>query len=248
MNKTFKAGFFLITFLSVFFIFNNWTVEATPEQDEGPIEKDTLEDDAVNEKNEAKTFNNQARSQNKTFKIFLDPGHGGGDPGAQYNGLNEKDVVLDIASETKKVLDNEYEGVETKMSRTTDKSVELTDRAQLANEWGADFFTSFHLNSFDGTASGFESYIYNGNVSDETKVRQDHVHTYLADRLEIDDRGKKVANFSVLRNTAMSALLLEYMFIDDEKENELLQKDSYREHLGKLTADAIADRYDLNKK
>src|SRR5699024_4069134 len=214
MDKTFKAGFFLITFLSVFFIFNNWTVEATPEQDEGPIEKDTLEDDVVNEKSEAKTFNNQERSQNKTFKIFLDPGHGGGDPGAQYNGLNEKDVVLDIASETKKVLDNEYEGVETKMSRTTDKSVELTDRAQLANEWGADFFTSFHLNSFDGTASGFESYIYNGNVSDETKLRQDHVHKYLVDILEIDESGKKVEIISIYINKVMITLLIIIYFFN----------------------------------
>src|SRR5699024_1561996 len=135
MDKTFKAGFFLITFLSVFFIFNNWTVEATPEQDEGPIEKDTLEDDVVNEKSEDKTFNNQERSQNKTFKIFLDPGHGGEDPGAQYNGLNETVVVLDIVSATEKVLENEYEGVETKRSRTTDKSAKFTDRAQLENEW-----------------------------------------------------------------------------------------------------------------
>src|SRR5699024_12701579 len=108
-------------------------VEPTPKQNDESIEKDTLEDHAVNEKNEAKTFNNQERSQNKTFKIFLDPGHGGGAPGAQYNGLNEKDVVLDIASETKKVLNNEYEGDETKKSRTTDKAVELKDRDKLEN-------------------------------------------------------------------------------------------------------------------
>lgn len=236
----------LILFFSSLF-FSPLTASATPERGEGPIEKSDVEDDAglMNREN---ITNFNATTQDGAFKIFLDPGHGGSDPGAQANGLNEKDVVLDIALKTKEVLDNEYAGVETKLSRSTDTFVELEDRAKMANDWGADYFTSFHLNSFDGTASGFESYIYNGAVSDETKTRQLHIHTYLGDRLEVNDRGRKQANFSVLRNTAMPALLLEYLFIDNPEENALLKKQSYRDYLGTLTADAIADTYDLDKK
>lgn len=237
----------VIVFFSVLFL-GPLTSSATPEKGEGSIDKSEVEDDIdiIKDKN---LINPKAKTDsNGTVKIFLDPGHGGSDPGAQSNGLNEKDVVLDIALKTKEVLDDEYTGVETNISRTSDKFIELLDRSAMANNWGADYFVSFHLNSFDGSASGFESYIYNGNVGAETPTRQLHIHTFLADRLDVQDRGRKQANFSVLRNTSMPALLLEYMFIDNPTENELLQEKSYRDYLGELTADAIADTYELAKK
>src|SRR5699024_5658355 len=237
----------VIVFFSVLFL-GPLTSSATPKKGEGSIDKSEVEDDIdiIKDKN---LINPKAKTDsNGTVKIFLDPGHGGSDPGAQSNGLNEKDVVLDIALKTKEVLDNEYAGVETKISRSTDTFVELEDRTKMANDWGADYFTSFHINSFDGTASGFESYIYNGTVGSETKTRQLHIHTYIGDRLEVRDRGRKQANFSVLRNSAMSAILLEYMFIDNAVENALLKKKSYRDYLGTLTAESIADTYDLDKK
>lgn len=244
-----RNRFCFILFILIFslFIVGPLTVGATPERGEGPIEKSDVEDDAsVNE--QRSPTNSGETTQSRSINIFLDPGHGGSDPGAQANGLNEKDVVLDIALKTKEVLDNEYAGVETKLSRSTDTFVELEDRTNMANDWGADYFTSFHVNSFDGTASGFESYIYNGAVSSETKTRQLHIHTYIGDRLEVNDRGRKLANFSVQRNSAMSAILLEYMFIDNTVENALLKKKSYRDYLGKLTAESIADTYNLAKK
>src|SRR5690625_1087461 len=109
------------------------TVGATPECDEGPIKKSEVEDDAsVIQQEEPTTF--KATTQSGSVKIFLDPGHGGKDPGAQSNGLNEKDVVLDIALKTKEELDNEYDGVETKIYRSTNTLVELEDRKKKAKD------------------------------------------------------------------------------------------------------------------
>lgn len=249
MVVTRRYGFWFVLAVLLFasLFFTPLTSHATPEQDEGPIEKGEAEDDVDLFENNPIHFQENINAD-EPFKIFLDPGHGGSDPGAQSNGLNEKDVVLDIALKTQEVLDNEYAGVETKMSRTTDEFVELEDRSAMANNWGSDYFFSFHLNSFDGSASGFESYIYNGNVDSETRTRQLHIHTFLADRLDIADRGRKEANFSVLRNTMMPALLTEYMFIDNPDENALLQEKTYRDYLGELTADSIADTYDLDEK
>ncbi len=240
-------GYWLILFIMFvsFLSFSPLTANATPERGEGSIEDSDVTDEAM-EQNKVNPDTNMTKRG--PFKIFLDPGHGGSDPGAQSNGLNEKDVVLDIALKTKEVLDNDYAGVKTKLSRSTDTFVALKDRSKMANDWGADYFTSFHLNSFDGASSGFESYIYNGNVGSETATRQLHIHTYLGDRLEVNDRGRKKANFSVLRNSRMSALLLEFMFIDNPDENKLLQSKKYRDYLGKLTAEAIADTYDLTRK
>lgn len=183
---------------------------------------------------------------NRSIKIFLDPGHGGHDPGAKAFNLNEKDVVLDIARETARYLTNNYKGVEVKLSRSTDKYLSLSERTNTANRWSADYYVSFHVNA--GRGSGFETYIYNGKVSQETRKRQNDIHTYLAKKINIRDRGQKRANFHVLRETKMPAILLEYMFIDNSTENQLLKNKSYRKQLGRWTAEAIANSFNLKKK
>ncbi|MFD1064435.1 peptidoglycan-binding protein [Oceanobacillus locisalsi] len=190
---------------------------------------------------------NQAYDELSTVKIFLDPGHGAHDPGGQGYGLNEKDVVLDIALETERILTSKYQGVEVEMSRRTDTFVELEERANHANSWGADYFISFHNNAFDGSTGGFESYIYNGNVSQETRDKQNDIHSYISSRINVSDRGQKSANLSVLRNTNMPAILIEYLFIDNFTENALLKSDNYKNQLAQYTADAIADSYDLER-
>lgn len=103
--------------------------------------------------------------------------------------------MLDIALKVADVLTSKYLGVEVNLSRTTDKFIELADRAKMANDWGADYFVSIHNNAFNGSANGFESFIYNGNVSNETKDRQQDIHNYLASRISSNDRGQKSANF-----------------------------------------------------
>ncbi|MEF3331723.1 N-acetylmuramoyl-L-alanine amidase, partial [Oceanobacillus oncorhynchi] len=191
---------------------------------------------------------NQEVSKLSRVKIFLDPGHGAHDPGGQGYGLNEKDVVLDIALETERILTSKYQGVEVEMSRRSDVFVELTERANHANRWGADYFVSFHNNAHNGSASGFESYIYNGGVSQETRNRQNDIHSYISSRLNVSDRGQKSANFNVLRNTDMPAILIEYLFIDNFTENALLRSDNYKKQLAQYTADAIAQSYNLERR
>src|SRR5690606_41982785 len=70
-------------------------------------------------------------------KIFIDPGHGGKDSGAVGNGLKEKDIVLYVALRMKHILQDEYTNAEVKLSREKDVFVELSERARMANAWGA---------------------------------------------------------------------------------------------------------------
>ncbi|WP_077601536.1 peptidoglycan-binding protein [Oceanobacillus sojae] len=191
---------------------------------------------------------NQAFNQQSSVKIFLDPGHGGSDPGGTGYGLKEKDVVLDIALKTEQVLTTKYKDVEVELSRRNDTFIELTERANHANRWGADYFVSLHNNAFNGSTRGFESFIHNGNVSQEIKNRQQDIHSYLSGRLNVPDRGQKTANFSVLRNTNMPSILIEYLFIDNFTENALLKNENYRQQLAQYTADAIAQSYNLKRK
>lgn len=93
-------------------------------------------------------------------KLFIDPGHGGTDPGAVGNGLQEKSLTLQIATRIKDILTLEYDNVSIRMSRTGDQTVSLSERTNAANAWGADFFLSVHINAGGGT--GYEDYVYPG--------------------------------------------------------------------------------------
>jgi len=168
-------------------------------------------------------------------KIFIDPGHGGSDPGAVGNGLKEKNLTLAIAKECAKVL--RAAGVQVKMSRTGDTNPSLSARCQAANSWGADLFVSVHINAGGGT--GFETFIYNGGVAAKTKQFQNILHQTIAAGCGLKDRGKKRANFQVLRGTSMPAVLTENGFIDHKSDAAKLKDTAWLKKVGRLHAEGI---------
>ncbi|WP_051128208.1 peptidoglycan-binding protein [Amphibacillus jilinensis] len=183
-----------------------------------------------------------------SIKIFIDPGHGGTDPGGIGFGLKEKDLALDISLSAASYLEERYQFVDVRLSRTTDTTLALKERSQMANAWEADYFVSVHTNAHNGQARGFESFIFNGNVSSTTVRHQENIHSYIIGEMGVHDRGMKRADFSVLRNTNMPAILLEFLFIDNQADNELLRDRAYREWLGVITAEAIAESFNLQRK
>ncbi|MQA26491.1 MAG: N-acetylmuramoyl-L-alanine amidase [Micromonosporaceae bacterium] len=172
--------------------------------------------------------------------IYLDPGHGGSDPGAVGNGLREKDITLDIGLRTRSILTSSW-NVAVRMSRTTDVYRSLSYRSSDANAWGAHLFVSIHVNAGGGT--GFESYIYPG-ASSRTHRLQDDVHAAVLANMRtissITDRGQKTANFHVLRETAMSAVLTENLFIDRTYDANLLSRSDFRQATARGHARGIA--------
>jgi N-acetylmuramoyl-L-alanine amidase len=94
-------------------------------------------------------------------RIVLDAGHGGHDPGAQSNGLNEAELVLDVALRLRQLLEKQP-GVEVVMTRDTDVFIPLEERTAIANRNGADLFLSIHANaSRNPRARGIETYFLN---------------------------------------------------------------------------------------
>lgn len=85
-------------------------------------------------------------AQEKKFKVILDAGHGGKDPGAQKNGCVEKVIALDVVLRIGKILEA-YPEFDIKYTRTTDVFIPLKDRAKIANDFEADLFVSVHCNS-----------------------------------------------------------------------------------------------------
>jgi N-acetylmuramoyl-L-alanine amidase len=182
-----------------------------------------------------------------SVKIMHDPGHGGVDSGALGNGLLEKDLTLKISIYFGGIL-NEYKNVEVKATRSSDTFISLSDRAAMANNWGADYFVSFHINSFDGKTSGFESYIYkglpqNGVTSNYQRIMNEEI----LKSNKLINRGFKQADFAVLRETSMPAILTENGFIDFEEDAAKLKNDSYLYTIAEAHAIGVARIFNLTK-
>lgn len=184
-------------------------------------------------------------------KIFLDKGHGGTDPGAAANGLLEKDITYLIVEHAEWYLKEFYTGFEIKESRPGNETVSLQQRTDMANEWGAHVFWSSHINA--GGGDGFESFIYNGAVGASTVELQNILHAEVIVAMRkfgtITDRGKKRANFHVLRETNMPAILTESLFIDNAANAVLLKdKDGFLREVGHAHARGLAKYLRLPEK
>lgn len=148
------------------------------------------------------------------MRVWIDAGHGGHDPGACAHGFREKDCSLKIGVELARVLNSL--GVTVGQTRSTDTYVDLDKRAALANQWGADYFISVHLNA--GGGSGLETYC--SVVGSQSRRLAECVQRELLE-LGYRDRGVKTKTgagrrdyYGVIRNTNAPAILVEVGFID----------------------------------
>ncbi|WP_163527412.1 N-acetylmuramoyl-L-alanine amidase [Halobacillus ihumii] len=182
------------------------------------------------------------------MKLYLDPGHGGSDSGATGSGLMEKNLTLDIALKIRSILNSEYRNVDLKMSRTSDITKSLDQRTNEANAWNADYYLSIHVNAFNGSARGYEDYIYIGlSDSSQTAQYQDIMHEEITAVNELPDRGQKKANFHVLRESAMPALLTENGFIDNPTDAAKLKSSAYRQKVARGHVNGLARVFNLEK-
>ncbi len=171
--------------------------------------------------------------------IVIDAGHGGSDSGALGNGLREKDLTLTIALGVANFL--RQTGADIRLIRSTDTTLSLTQRTAFANSIGADYYLSIHINAGGGT--GFESYLWSGPVDSTTTRVRDAIHqktaAYFAS-FGLRDRGKKTADFHVLRESKMPACLLECGFIDNATDATRLKNSSFLEGLAKAIGQGVA--------
>jgi N-acetylmuramoyl-L-alanine amidase len=103
-------------------------------------------------------------------KIVIDAGHGGKAPGAiGTSGLKEKEVTLDIARRLRDIL--KAEGLQVLMTRSTDRSVSLEERVNIANNSRAGLFVSIHANANRSRSlKGFEVYYISPGISDSERA------------------------------------------------------------------------------
>ena len=171
------------------------------------------------------------------MKIFIDPGHGGNDPGAiGIKGTKEAAVVLKIAKKLKEILLKE--GFETVMSRESDVAVSLNKRAEMANQAYADLFLSIHCNGFaNSAAKGTEVYSCPGD--DMGKTLASKMSEGVSSALGTNNRGAKEEKFAVLRLSKMTAVLIETAFITNVAEEEMMQKEEFYDKVALAIANSI---------
>ncbi|KZE66331.1 hypothetical protein AWM68_08170 [Fictibacillus phosphorivorans] len=181
------------------------------------------------------------------MKVIIDPGHGGTDSGAVNKDDFEKIYNLTIAKKVQSYLQNNYE-VNVIMTRSSDETISLEERTNLANSKNADLYVSIHQNS--GGGEGFESYIY-PSAGAETKSIHNAIHVPAAtvmNKYGARDRGQKQANFHVLRETKMPAILLEILFLDNAQNLALLKREDFQNEVSSAIASGIAESLSLSKK
>ena len=169
------------------------------------------------------------------YKIVLDAGHGGEDPGAIYKDCKEKDDNLSLALAVGKILEDN--GIDVVYTRNTDIYQTPFEKARFANEAGADYFISFHRNSSpkENQYQGVEVLVY-----DKSGIKYEMAQNIegALGELGFKELGVKARpGLVVLRKTRMPALLIETGFIKSDSDNRLY--DEKKQETAKAIATAV---------
>ncbi|HSI68120.1 MAG TPA: N-acetylmuramoyl-L-alanine amidase [Planococcus sp. (in: firmicutes)] len=164
------------------------------------------------------------------MKIIIDAGHGPNTPGKRSpdGKLREFQFNSAVAQEVKKRL--VLDGHTVIFSHQEDRDVPLLERTRLANRMGADLFLSIHANAFGNafnSANGIETFTYYKSSGESNRLAA-FVQNALVLSTGRKNRGIKHADFAVLRDTAMPAILIECGFMTNREEAQLLKSSSYR--------------------
>ena len=189
--------------------------------------------------------------------VFLDPGHGGKDVGAEGRYYSEKKLTLRLTAKVRNLL--KKHGFNVIMSRRSDAYLTLNKRAELANRHQADIFVSVHFNSAaNKSVYGLETYCmtpvgasssnaakiewkrYAGNAND----RNNFALAYLMQRSMLGyskalDRGVKHARFLVLREVEMPAVLVECGFLSNPHSERIIGTEKYLNQIARGIAQSI---------
>lgn len=184
--------------------------------------------------------------------VVLDPGHGGSDPGTIHNGVQEKSITYNILYKyAKDYFNGSNSTVKAYWTRTNDSFITLSDRAAFAKKVGADLFISLHMNSATATANGTETYYSTINNKTQSNGLNSAklasiFQNGIVDTFDFYNRKVKTANFAVIKNNTVPAILIELGFMSNSSDfakltNSKNQKE-YAARIYELTEE-VFDQY-----
>lgn len=186
------------------------------------------------------------------MRIVLDAGHGPETAGKRTPDGTLREFQFNApAAQYASDLLQQYEGVETMFVHAMDRDVPLAERTGSANRWGADLYLSIHANAAGNgewnAARGVETFVYTTRPAPAVALAN-ALQRQLVKATGLADRGVKSADFHVLRETHMAAVLVECGFMTHREEAELLKSDSYRRKCAQAIVAAIVECYGLKRK
>jgi len=185
--------------------------------------------------------------------IYIDPGHGGNDPGAIYKTLKESDLTLEISFVLKKIL--EENGATVYMTRkgnydlsvintNNKKRSDLYNRSKIINDSSCDLYLSIHLNAdLSSTWSGAQ--VFYSDVNENNKLLATIIQDKFKSNLNTKRNISKIENRYLYKRIKKTGVLLELGFITNPDERYLLQTDTYQEKISKLIVLGIIDYFNI---
>lgn len=169
--------------------------------------------------------------------IVLDAGHGGRDQGTSAGDVLEKDINLSMVKKLAELLDDDK--IDILLTRTEDTKIGLEERAEFANKNKADLFISLHCNycEDDTGVQGLECYYRED--SEEGEALATHIVDAFQGEDRVINRGTRTANFRVLCNTRMPAVLVEMGYLSSQAERDKLTDEAYQDILAEKLAEGI---------
>lgn len=167
-------------------------------------------------------------------RVVIDAGHGGTDCGAIRNGINEKDITLDVSKRVESLL--KKQGYQVTMTRTNDIYVSLADRVSISEANAPDIFVSIHVNSSTRPEiTGIETHYYH----QESLNLAQTVHSSLASTIKSNNRGLFKSKFYVINHTTAPAILIEIGFISNDNERAQLVSEKRKQDTAKAIVEGI---------
>lgn len=175
-------------------------------------------------------------------KVVIDPGHGGTDYGAIREGINEKDITLDLSQRI--VSELKSKGYKTALTRTDDTYLGLQERCDFTEEENPELFVSIHVNSAVATEPyGIETHYYHEQSKELAEIIQKH----LIKNINTKDRGIIKSKFYVINHTDVPAVLVETGFLSNTEERSELITDKRKQATVKAITDGIIEFLKKNK-
>lgn len=161
--------------------------------------------------------------------------------------MREYEFTRAVANYAKQLLAN-YKNVTVYFSHSDQRDVSLEARTDKANSLNVDIFVSIHANAFGSggwsSVGGIETFVYPTRPPVAYQLAQ-KIQRNLVISTGLENRGVKTADFHVLRETEMDAVLVECGFMTNRNEIKLLRSETYRRTIAEGIVKALAEQFGL---
>lgn len=211
-----------------------------------PMQEDSADGDGAgmrtgNDTNESAVMEKYSGTELSGLTVVLDAGHGGKDIGASSMGSEEKDINLDFEKKIAGLL--ESCGAVIIETRSDDTFISLRGRVDIANNSAADLFVSVHCNYYDEDASmnGFQCFYGGGSAGG--KAAADSITEKVESDGMCSTKHARPENYYVVRNTTMTAVLIELGYMSNRTECIHLLDDEYQDKMAGSIVSGIIGWY-----